>query len=74
VSPPRAAFLNYPLGHATGKPFELDDQVGIVRASLSMLETATGAPSMVELPNSWEDIAQGWETQASRRADADDAH
>ncbi|MBI2856009.1 MAG: hypothetical protein HYX93_04105, partial [Chloroflexi bacterium] len=50
LKPPRAAFVNYPLGHATGKPFQLDDQVGIVRTALGLLGSATGAPTVLEMP------------------------
>ena len=74
VNPPRAAFLNYPLGHSTGKPFDLDDQVGIVRASLGMLETVTAGPALLDLPNSWEDVAPGWEERAYRRGTPEADH
>ena len=65
---------NYPLGHSTGKPFDLDDQVGIVRASLGMLESATAGSTMLDLPNSWEDIAPGWEDRAYRRGTPEAEH
>lgn len=61
VKPPRAAFLNYPLGHPTGKPFQLDDQVSILRSALGLLDTATQAPTLVSLPNSYDDLQPGWE-------------
>ena len=67
VNPPRTAFLNYPLGHASGKAFDLDDQTSVVRAALQLLETAESAPTLVELPNSWEDVDPGWEDRAYRR-------
>ena len=68
VKPPRAAFVNYPLGHATGKPFQLDDQVSIVRAALGLLESASAAPTVLEMPNSYEDLQPGWESEAYRTA------
>ena len=64
VNPPRAAFINYPLGHTTGKPFNLEDQVGIVRSALAMLENVTSSPTLIDLPNSWEDISPGLEDKA----------
>jgi hypothetical protein len=29
-----------------------------------MLETATAGPALLDLPNSWEEIAPGWEEKA----------
>ena len=74
VNPPRAAFLNYPLGHSTGKPFDLDDQVGIVRAALGMLETASASPVLLDLPNSWEDIEPGWEDKVYQQVTPEADH
>lgn len=74
VNPPRAAFLNYPLGHASGKPFQLDDQVGVARAALGLLETATAGSTLLELPNSWEDVDPGWEERAYRRGTPEADH
>lgn len=53
VRPPRAVFVNYPLGHQTGKPFDRADQRGICRAALDLLTSATEPGLLVDLPNTW---------------------
>lgn len=55
VDPPRMAFLDYPLGHTGGKPFDPDDQYGVVRAALGQLETMDRPGAVVALPNQWDD-------------------
>ncbi|MCC7081921.1 MAG: hypothetical protein IT530_14705 [Burkholderiales bacterium] len=61
--PPRACFVDYPLGHTTGKPFDRADQDGIVRAALDTLVSASGPDTLVTLPNRWDDDA--WRAAAS---------
>ncbi len=61
--PPRACFIDYPLGHTAGKPFDAADQAGIVRAALATLATATGPDTLVTLPNRWGD--DEWRAEAS---------
>jgi len=60
--PPRACFVDYPLGHATGKPFDRADQADIVRASLEALVTSATPGALQSLPNRWADDV--WRTQA----------
>lgn len=65
VKPPRAAFVNFPLGHQTGKPFDRESQLNIVKDCLNLLRTATESGKIVELPyrwaadNAWEEEAMG---------------
>ena len=47
--PPRALFVDYPLGHTCGRPFDANDQYSIVRASLSGLETIEEPGAIVDL-------------------------
>ncbi len=61
--PPRACFVDYPLGHSAGKPFDKADQLNIVRASLDVLINATIPGELQTLPNRWPDDA--WRAQAS---------
>lgn len=35
---PRVSFVNYPLGHQAGKPFDREDQLHLVKQALSGLE------------------------------------
>ena len=37
VNPPRAVFVDYPLGHTAGKPDDVESQDAIVRAALDQL-------------------------------------
>jgi D-proline reductase (dithiol) PrdB len=62
--PPRATFVDYPLGHTSGKPFDPADQLGIVREALRGLETATEPGKIRLLPNQW-DASGEWKKQAS---------
>lgn len=63
--PPRATFVDYPLGHSTGKPFDAADQLAIVRAALAGFDTITQPETIVRLPNQW-DAAGDWRTDAMR--------
>ena len=71
VRPPRAAFLNYPLGNATGAPGDAEGQRQVLRQVLSLAETAREPGTIVELPFEWPD--PGWE-QETVRGYRDEAH
>ena len=49
---PRASFVDYPLGHTSGKAFDLAGQDLIVRAALRQLAEAR-TPGIVDLGLSW---------------------
>jgi hypothetical protein len=68
--PPRATFVDYPLGHSAGKPFDPADQLGIIRAALHGLETMTQPGGIRVLPNSW-DANQEWRQDAARTRGSD---
>ena len=68
--PPRAAFIDYPLGHTAGKPFDAADQLGILRAALHGLETLRAPGEIVTLPNRWDEKDE-WRKQDGRRDGAD---
>ncbi len=61
VNPPRAVFLNFPLGHQTGKPNQPDLQRQIVRDAMRAFETITKPGTIVELPYVWDPNDRGWE-------------
>ncbi len=68
--PPRATFVDYPLGHSAGKPFDPADQFGIVRAALSGFETMSQPGLIQRLSNRWD--AQGeWQNGAARAKGGD---
>ena len=51
--PPRTVFVDYPLGHTTGKPFEPEDQLGVVRAAIEAWPNFTGPGEIVDLGRRW---------------------
>lgn len=65
VRPPRAAFVDFPLGHTAGRPFERAEQRAIVRGALSLVETATEPGRIVDLPVTWADD-DGWKDAVLR--------
>ena len=82
VNPPRAVFVNFPLGHQTGKPHQPEQQRAIVRDALRAFETITRPGTIVELPYVWDpndrtwetrDYTRGWMPERPSREDADAA-
>jgi D-proline reductase (dithiol) PrdB len=71
VRPPRAGFLNYPLGNAVGRPNEPDEQRAICLAVLGTAETAIVPGEITALDFTWPEPA--WADQIVRqyRDDAD---
>jgi hypothetical protein len=60
VKPPRSVFLNYPLGHTTGRPFDREGQIHILKRALEFLTEATEGGAILELPDVWD---KDWEKQ-----------
>jgi hypothetical protein len=68
VRPPRAAFLDYPLGHTTGKAGEPELQRAILVAALDAFASLSTPGSVKMLPFAWaEDDA--WKRAAFAGAD-----
>ena len=61
VNPPRAVFLDFPLGHQTGKPNQPDLQRQIVRDAMRAFETIGKPGTIVELPYVWDPDDRRWE-------------
>jgi len=55
ANPPRAAFLDFPLGHTVGKPHQRDLNRSIVRDGLRAFETLRAPGDVVMLPYGWAD-------------------
>lgn len=68
VNPPRAAFLDFPLGHTAGKPHEPDLQRRILVEALSSFGTMTAPGSVVDLPFRWSEDEE-WKAQAFAEGD-----
>ena len=54
VKAPRSVFVDFPLGHQCGRPMDKELQNSILRDTLSVLESATEAGLIAELPYTWE--------------------
>lgn len=65
VRPPRAAFLNYPLGYSLGRPNEPGEQREIVVAALRLVEADLPPGSIVNLPQTWPE--EDWEGEIVRQ-------
>ncbi len=57
VNPPRAAFVDYPLGHTTGQPHDPTGQRALLEAAFTAFEEATVAGTIVDLGLHWGDDA-----------------
>ena len=68
--PPRAVFVDYPLGHTTGKPFDAADQKGILRDALRAFESIATPESLVDLGRRWADD-DGWKQAAADASSGD---
>ena len=60
--PPRATFLDYPLGNTAGRPFEPENQRMILRDALEAFEAIREPGSVVRLRYRWSD-SDDWKTQ-----------
>ncbi len=61
VKPPRAVFVNFPLGHQTGPPGQPELQRRIVTDAMRAF-AAIGSPgTIVELPYVWDPNDRSWE-------------
>jgi len=66
ANPPRAAYLDYPLGHTAGRPNELEEQIEIATATLGLIESATEPGQIMPLPHRW---PTEWKTKARELSD-----
>jgi hypothetical protein len=53
VSPPRAVYTDFPLGHTAGKPHDRELQRGIMRAALAALAEIDEPGTIRALPYRW---------------------
>ncbi|HUA35819.1 MAG TPA: hypothetical protein VMA09_19570 [Candidatus Binataceae bacterium] len=63
VKAPRAVFVNFPLGHQTGKPNEPELQRQIVRDAMRAFDTIKEPGTIVQLPYVWDATDRTWETR-----------
>lgn len=62
--PPRAAFVDFPLGHTVGPPFDPDRQYRIVREGLMALESIERAEEIRRIELNWPD-GESWRAGAA---------
>lgn len=62
--PPRSVFVDYPLGHSVGRPFDGDNQRQIVAAALAAFETIRSPGTTIELDCRWSDD-DSWQREAT---------
>ena len=68
VNPPRAAFVDYPLGHTTGKPHEPALQRELLWQALEAFTSLTIPGTVKMLPFTWS-ADQAWQATAQRGPD-----
>ena len=68
VHPPRAAFLDYPLGHTTGKPHQPALQRDILLQALEAFTSLTMPGSVKKLPFRWS-VDEAWKETAQQGPD-----
>jgi hypothetical protein len=73
ANPPRAAFLDFPLGHTSGRPDEPQEQLEIMRDALALFRTidapGTVAPLDYRWPEPWKDDARALNDHRTPRHD-----
>ena len=65
VKAPRAVFVNFPLGHQTGKPFDKALQTNILKDAFEALKSIKQPCTIVDLPYKWRDGDDSWEKEGS---------
>jgi hypothetical protein len=68
VRPPRAAFLDYPLGHTTGKPNDPELQRRIMIEALDAFTSMSTPGSVKMLPFRWSED-ESWKDKAFAEGD-----
>lgn len=53
--PPRAVFVDYPLGHTTGRPHDPENQLALLTEALETFDRLTEPGAIVTLPHAWLD-------------------
>jgi D-proline reductase (dithiol) PrdB len=67
VKPPRSVFVNFPLGHTTGKPFDRELQMKIIKDAFDALKSIKEPGTIIDLPYQWEQGDDSWEKGVERQ-------
>ena len=73
VNPPRAVYLDYPLGHTAGKPLDLSNQRAVMRDTLSAFEELGPSEGIRCLPYEWREN-HGWKERVMRPEPSQSEH
>jgi hypothetical protein len=74
VNPPRAVYLDYPLGHTAGKVGNSDNQMDIMRDTLNAFTSIEQPGTILDLPYQWR-ADDSWKDKVMRpeaKAEASD--
>jgi D-proline reductase (dithiol) PrdB len=66
VKPPRAVFIDFPLGHTAGRPFDRSSQQFVIDAALDAFTSVREPGAIVPLPLTWTD-GDDWKDAATGR-------
>ena len=72
VNPPRAAFVDWPLGHTSGRAQQPLLNAALMRATLAAFETATAPGTIVDLDVPWADD-DDWKERVMRPRPSNDS-
>ncbi len=64
VNPPRAAFVDYPLGHTTGRPHDPTGQRRLLQAAFAAFRDVTEPGTIIDLSLRWDH--QAWRADPMR--------
>ena len=65
VNPPRAVYLDFPLGHTAGRRNDVHEQRAIMRDTLAAFESIDTAGTIVTLDYTWQDT-EDWKDRVMR--------
>jgi hypothetical protein len=68
--PPRGVFVDYPLGHSVGRPFDAANQRAIIRDALAAFESITTPGEIKHLDYRWSE-SDSWKTEATDASSGD---
>ncbi len=68
--PPRGVFVDYPLGHSVGRPFDAANQRAIIRDALAAFESITTPGEIKHLDYRWSK-SDSWKTEATDASSGD---
>ena len=69
-NPPRAVFLDYPLGHTAGRPFDKENQRAVIRDALDAFATIHTPGAIEHLNYRWSDN-EDWKNQETNTEQGD---